>query len=388
MTEKTAVTSRREAANAELARGLEGVIAAISDITYLDGQKGQMLYKGYNAPDLAGRTKFEEVVHLLWEGELPTKCQLDVLSKSLAAERAVPPEVYDILRALPPKAHPMAALRTAVSYIGASDPEADVVTLDNFRKKAVSLTAKMATLTAAWDRIRKGQKPVEPDPSLSHAANFLYMLNGRKPDALSEQAIDVYLTLLADHELNASTFTGRLVVSTLSDYYSAVTAALGTLKGSLHGGANEMAMKMFIEIGDPAKAESYVEKAIAGKKKIMGFGHRVYRVEDPRSAPLKEMLRKISEARKDMRWYDISVKVAEVVHKHKNINTNVDFYSASVLYLCGIDPDLFTPMFAVSRIAGWSAHVFEQFKDNRLIRPASEYVGPPLRPLVSIDQRK
>lgn len=389
MTEKsTTAVSSREAAHAEFARGLEGVVAALSDITYLDGHKGQMLYKGYNAPDLAGRVTFEEAVHLLWENELPNKGQLAEFSKKLAAQRALPAKLIDVLRSIPAKAHPMDVLRTSVSWLGAADPESGVITADSFRKKAPGILGAMATATAAWDRIRKGQKPVEPDPSLSHAANFLYMLHGKKADELSVQALDMYLTLLADHELNASTFTARLVISTLSDIYSAVTAAIGTLKGSLHGGANEAAMKMFLEIADPAKAEAYIEKAIAEKKKIMGFGHRVYKVEDPRSAPLKAMLKKMSEARKDMRWYDISVKVAEVVHKHKNINTNVDFYSSSVLYLCGIDPDLFTPLFAVSRIAGWTSHVLEQFKDNRLIRPATEYIGPPLRPIVPIDQRK
>ncbi len=373
--------------SAEFIKGLEGIVAAQSAITFLDGLQGRMLYKGYNALDLAGRVAFEEVVHLLWEEDLPNRRQLEALSKSLAAQRALTPRALELLKGFPKKAHPMDVLRTAVSLLGADDPEGAAASPEADRRRAARLVAQMATLTAAWDRVRKGQTPVAPDPSLGHSANFLYMLKGQKPDPLNVQALDLYLTLLADHDLNASTFAARVVVSTLSDMYSAVTAALGALKGSLHGGANQKAMEMFLEIGEEGRVESYIEKAVAEKKKIMGFGHRVYKVEDPRSGALKDMSRRLCEARKDMKWYNISVKTAEAVYRHKKIYTNVDFYSASVLYMLGIDPDMFTTIFAMSRAAGWTAHVFEQLKDNRLIRPRSEYTGPAHREFLPLDKR-
>jgi citrate synthase len=372
----------------EFIKGLEGVVAAETHITSLDGRRGVMLYRGYNAVDLAAQTSFEEVVHLLWEGELPTRKVLEPFSRAFVESRAVPGEVIDLMRRLPAKAHPMGVLRTAVSALGVFDPEAADNTPESHRRKAVRLVARMATLTAAWDRIRKGLPLVEPDPALSHAANFIYMVTGQKPDALSARALDMYLVLLADHDLNASTFAARIAVSTQSDVYSAVTGAIGVLKGPLHGGANEKAMEMFIDIGDESRVEGYIVKALAEKRKIMGFGHRVYKVEDPRSKPLKEMLRALSEHKGKMTWYNISVKVAEEVHRHKNINTNVDFYSASLLYLLNIPTDLFTPLFAVARVAGWSAHIFEQWNDNRLIRPLTHYLGPSPRAVVPIDQRR
>jgi len=258
---------------------------------------------------------------------------------------------------------------------------------DSNREKAVALVSQLPTIVAAWERIRNGQEPVASDSQLGHSANFLYMMTGQKPDPLSVEAVDLYLTLLADHGLNASTFAARVVASTLSDMNSAIAAAIAALKGPLHGGANEKAMEMIMEIGDPSKAEAYIEKAIAEKRKIMGFGHRVYRVEDPRSVPLKKMSEKLSKARNEMRWYDISLKVAESVYRQKQIHTNVDFYSASVLYLAGIPTNLFTPLFAMSRVAGWTAHLFEQYQDNRLIRPRAQYVGPTLRPFIPLPKR-
>jgi citrate synthase len=386
MTDKTLPAAAPSADHAP--KGLEGVVLGPSSITFLDGLKGRMLYRGYSAIDLAGKATFEEVVHLLWEGELPTRDRLAAFVKPLVGQRALPAEVVQALKALPKKTHPMEALRTGVSLLSHYDADAADQSPAAVRRKAQRLVAQTATLVAAWDRVRKGQDPIAPDPSLSHAANFLYMLTGRKPEALDVEALDMYLTLLADHDLNASTFAACVVSSTLSDLHSAVTAAVGALKGPLHGGANEKAMEMFIEIGDPAKAESFIEKAIADKRKIMGFGHRVYKVEDPRSGPLKVMARRMGEAKKEPKWYEISVKVAEVVHKHKSINTNVDFYSASVLYLLGIPIDLFTPVFAVSRVAGWCAHVAEQLEHNRLIRPRTDYMGPAFRPFVPVDQRR
>jgi citrate synthase len=374
--------------NPEIHKGLEGVVAGPSSITFLDGLQGRMIYKGYNAIDLAGKVTFEEVAHLLWEGDLPTRQQLEAFSNSFLPHRDLPPEVLDVMKRLPPKVHPMDVLRTVVCLLGDFDPETPASTPEANRRKAARLVARLPTATAAWDRIRKGLPLLPPDPALGHAANFLYMLTGKKPDPLQVQAMDLYLTLLADHDLNASTFAARVVISTLSDIYSATSAALGALKGSLHGGANEKAMEMFLEIGEEAKAEAYIERAIAEKKKIMGFGHRVYKVEDPRSGPLKAMSRQLGEARRQPKWHNISAKVAEIVQKRKNINTNVDFYSASVLYLLDIPIDLFTPVFAISRMAGWAAHVFEQLKDNRLIRPRTDYVGPMDRTFVPLDQRR
>jgi citrate synthase len=384
MTEKT--LSPAAAADAA-PKGLEGVILGPSSITFLDGLQGRMLYRGYSAIELAGKATFEEVVHLLWEGDLPGRATLAAFTRPIVEQRALPAEVVAHLKKLPKESHPMEALRTGISLLAHYAPDAGDDSPAAVRRKAERLVARTATLVAAWDRIRKGQEPIEPDASLSHAANFLYMLTGKKPAAIDVEALDMYLTLLADHDLNASTFAACVVTSTLSDIHSAIAAAVGALKGPLHGGANEHALRMFIEIGDPAKAESYIEDAIAKKKKIMGFGHRVYKVEDPRSGPLKVMAKRLGEAKKEPRWYDISVKVAEVVHKHKKINTNVDFYSASMLYLMGIPIDLFTPVFAVSRVAGWCAHVTEQLEHNRLIRPRTDYVGPPYRAFTPIDKR-
>jgi citrate synthase len=386
VTEKMTVSS--ESVSADRApKGLENVVAGPSFLTFLDGLQGKMIYRGYDAIELAGRVSYEEVVHLLWEGDLPKRAPLDALKKTLADNRALPGEVVDQLRKFPLKSHPMDVLRGAVCLLALHDPETSLNTPEANRRKAIRLVALIATVTATWDRIRKGEKILDPDPSLGHGANFLYMLTGRRPDALQSQAMDMYLTLLADHDLNASTFAARVVTSTLSDIHSAIGAAVGALKGSLHGGANEKVMEMFKEIGQESNAVAYIEKAIAEKKKIMGFGHRVYKVEDPRSGPLKEMSRRLGEAHNNLSWYTISVKVAATVYQHKKINTNVDFYSASVLYDLGIPIDLFTPVFAISRIAGWSAHVFEQLADNRLIRPRTQYMGPVNRTFVSLDQR-
>jgi len=374
-------------AQKEMSRGLEGIVAAKSAIAFLDGLEGVMLYRGYNIVDLAGRVSYEEMVYLLWEGELPTKDQNTAFSKEFVPFRAISPEFMAILKKFPLEAKPMDVLLAMVSMMGAYDVQSQADTLETSRIKAIRILAQMSTVTAAWSRIREKKEPIAPDPDLGHAANFLYMLTGKKPSPLDVEALDMYLVLLADHDLNASTFAARVVISTLSDIHSAICAALGALKGPLHGGANEKAMIMLQKIGDVAKAESYIQKAIEEKEKIMGFGHRVYKVEDPRSGPLKTMSKRLSETKGDMRWYDISVKVAETVLKQKKLNTNVDFYSASVLFLMDIPPGVFTPVFAMSRIAGWTAHIFEQMKDNRLIRPRSEYVGHSQRPLVEIDKR-
>lgn len=368
-------------------KGLEDVVVGPSSITFLDGIEGRMLYKGYDAVAMAGKVSFEETVYLLWEGELPNRSQLKSFSQSLAESRALPNEVLAVMERFPKKCHPMDVLRGGVTLLDMLPPDTAVRSLDTNRQSAIQLVARLSTLAAAWDRIRRGQAPIPPDPSLSHSANFLYMLSGQKPSPLCVDALDMYLSLLADHDLNASTFTGRVIVSTLSDIHSAVSGALGSLKGPLHGGANEKAMEMFLQIGDPDKAEAWVDQAIKEKHKIMGFGHRVYKVEDPRSGPLRAMSHRLSQEKGDLRWYNISIKVAEAVQRRKNIYTNVDFYSASVLYLMGIPIDLFTAVFAAGRVAGWCAHIFEQLADNRLIRPRTDYVGPAHRPFVVLEQR-
>ncbi|MBK8872146.1 MAG: citrate synthase [Elusimicrobia bacterium] len=368
-------------------KGLEDVVVGTSSITFLDGLKGRMLYKGYDAVAMAGQVSFEEIVYLLWEGDLPTRAQLQPFSKSLADNRALPAEVLAVMEKFPKHCHPMDVLREGVTLLAMVASDAHDGSQKDNREKALRLVARMGTFAAAWDRIRKGLPVIPPDPTLSHSANFIYMVTGKKPDPLSVEAMDMYLSLLADHDLNASTFTARVIISTLSDMHSAIAGALGALKGPLHGGANEKAMEMFLEIGDPAQVDSWVEKALQEKRKIMGFGHRVYKVEDPRSVPLRAMAHRLSVEKGDTRWYNISIKVAEAVQRHKNIYTNVDFYSASVLYLLGIPIDLFTTVFAAGRVAGWCAHVFEQLADNRLIRPRTDYTGPTDRVFKPLAQR-
>lgn len=381
------MTDKTLTKDAHAPKGLEDVVAGPSSITFLDGIRGKMIYRGYDVTKIADKTIFEEVLHLLWNGDLPNRSQLEVLQKDLAAVRALPAEVLAALEKFPKKSHPMDVLRAGVCLLALYDPDGTDTSPAATRRKALRLVAQLATLTGAWNRIRQGAAPLAPDPSLSHSANFLYMITGTRPDAVSAQAMDLYLSLLADHDLNASTFAARVVVSTLSDVHAGLAGALAALKGPLHGGANEKAMEMFLEIGDPAKTEAWVEKAIAEKRKIMGFGHRVYKVEDPRSGLLKQMAERLGQVKNEMRWYQISVKVADTVHRLKGLNTNVDFYSASVLYLLGIPIDLFTAIFAAARSAGWCAHVFEQLADNRLIRPRSEYTGPGDRDFVPLAQR-
>jgi citrate synthase len=368
-------------------KGLEDVVIGPSSITFLDGLKGRMLYKGYDAVAMAGQVSFEEIVYLLWEGDLPNRTQLQPFAKSLADNRALPAEVLAVMEKFPKHCHPMDVLREGVTLLAMVAPDAHDGSQKDNRAKALRLVARMATFAAAWDRIRQGLPIIPPDSTLSHSANFIYMVTGKKPTSSEVEAMDMYLALLADHDLNASTFTARVIVSTLSDMHSAIAGALGALKGPLHGGANEKAMEMFLEIGDADKVESWVEKALQEKRKIMGFGHRVYKVEDPRSVPLRAMAHRLSVEKGDMRWYNISIKVAEAVQRHKNIYTNVDFYSASVLYLLGIPIDLFTTVFAAGRVAGWCAHVFEQLADNRLIRPRTDYTGPTDRVFKPLAQR-
>jgi len=370
------------------ARGLEGVVALDSELSFIDGQQGTLIYRGYDIHDLAARTSFEEVAYLLWNGTLPDRQQLDALNRHLRAERELPPMVIDLLRLTPEDANPMAALRTAVSALALFDGEADTMSRDANYRKAVRLTARIPTIIAAFDRLRKGKEPVAPLKTGSTAYDFLYMLGGEEPGEAAERTFDVCLVLHAEHGLNASTFTGRVIGSTLSDIYSALAGAIGALKGPLHGGANIEVMKMLLEIdrtgADPV---AFIRKKLENKEKVMGFGHRVYKTMDPRAAILREMVEDLSEERDARKWYDYSTAIMETMIGDKGIYPNVDFFSASVYYMLGIDVDLFTPIFAMSRTTGWTAHLLEQWEDNRLIRPRAEYAGPRGLTVTPVEQR-
>ena len=356
--------------------GLRNVVAGESSISSIDGERGVLAYRGIDIHALGEQSTFEEVVFLLHRGKLPTRAELGAFTQELARARPVPAPAVSLLKLFPPATHPMTSLRSVVSAMGAFDPDGGDDSPPANARKALRLTAQMATLVALVERVRKGRDPVPPDPALSHAANFLYMLTGERPRPEAERAMDVALILHADHEFNASTFAARVAASTLSDVHGAITAALATLKGPLHGGANEAVMKMLEEIGRPERAEAWIREALAAKKKIMGFGHAVYRTEDPRATHLRRMSRQLGEVQGDGRWYELSERIEALVRAQKGLNANVDFYSASVYHSLGIPTDLFTPVFAVSRVTGWTAHVLEQLGNNRLIRPESEYTGP------------
>lgn len=367
-------------------KGLEGVIATQSSISSIIDD--QLTYVGYRIDDLAENSSFEEVIYLLWNLKLPTESQLNELKKELAENMDVPQGVIDHLRSYDlSTVHPMAALRSAVSILGLYDEEADIIEKEANMRKAIRLQAKMSAVVAAFARIRQGQDPVEPKTDLSFAENFLYMLNGKKAEDIEVEAMNKALVLHADHELNASTFTARVCVATLSDMYSGVTAAIGALKGPLHGGANERVMKMLTEIGEEDNAIPYIKDALAKKEKIMGMGHRVYRKGDPRAKHLREMSKELTKLTGQEKWYNMSVKIEEYIKENKGLPANVDFYSASVYHSMGIEHDLFTPIFAVSRVSGWIAHILEQYDNNRLIRPRAEYIGPKTQDYVEIDKR-
>jgi citrate synthase len=368
-------------------KGLEGVVAGETAISDVDGQRCQLVYRGYAIEELAGKATYEEVSYLLLFGSLPTRKQLLDWTAQLAACRALEPEMLSLLNTLPPQADPMALLRTCVSALGLYDAEAEDEALDATRHEAVRVIAKTPTIVAAIGRRRAGEPLVPPAPGLGHAANFLAMLHGRAPTEPQARALDAYLVLLADHGFNASTFTARTVTGTRSDYYSAVAAAIGSLKGSLHGAANRKAMEMLLEIGRPEQVEPYVQKTLADHKRFMGFGHRVYKGEDPRAKPLKGIAKALGEAAGDLRWFEISEQLQASVWKAKQLPINVDFYSASLLHYLSIPTELFTTMFACARVAGWSAHVIEQAADNRLIRPLASYVGPRDLRFVPLEQR-
>jgi len=370
-----------------VAEGLKGVVIGKSEICFIDGKRGKLIYRGYDIHDLVKHSNFEEVVYLLWYGKLPTKKNFDDLYKSLVTNRALSKEAISLLKSFPKKATPMEVLRTAISTLSLTDHSADDTSFEANVKKGINLTAKTATIIAAFDRMRNGKEPIEPSPNLNHAANFLYMLTGKVPDEMISRFFDICLILHADHELNASTFAARVTSSTLSDLYSAITSAVGTLKGPLHGGANIEVMKMLIDMGTVDKTKDYVRTRLAERKRIMGFGHRVYKTEDPRATHLRRMSKEMGEKTGLTKWYEMSRVIEDLMLNEKGMYPNVDFYSASAYYTMGIPIDLYTPIFALSRVSGWIAHVLEQYSNNTLIRPIAEYVGPNDLTYVPIDKR-
>jgi citrate synthase len=358
------------------AKGLEGIVAANSGICFIDGERGVLSYRGYDIHDLADHSTFEEVCYLLWFGRLPSQKELQELSISLWRESKLDAGIISLLRQAPGHALPMDVLRTVVSALAFFDPEEKTNDHEANVRKAIRLTAQISMIVAYYDRIRKGLPLVEPDRFLNHSANFLYMLTGERPSGTAARAFDVALILHADHELNASTFAARVTAATLSDMHSAVTSAIGTLKGPLHGGANEAVFRI-LEAIDRSGADpvEYVRGMLAQKKKVPGFGHRVYHTEDPRATHLRKMSKELGESSGEPKWFEISRRIEQFINEDKKLNANVDFYSASTYHTLGIDLDLFTPIFAVSRVSGWTAHVIEQLDDNRLIRPRAEYIG-------------
>ena len=367
--------------------GLEDIVVTQSRICDLDGKLGKLTYYGVDIHDLARYSSFEETAYLLWHGVLPTEAQLEELKGQLVANRALPGRVIDIMRMLPTTTPPMDALRTTVSALSSFDPDVhDRAPAKNYHR-AILLTATMPTIVATWERMRNGKEPVAPLSDGDHATNFLYMLTGEMPAPYNAHVLDVALVLHADHELNASTFAARVTAATLSDIYAAITSAIGALSGRLHGGANEQVMRMLLRIGQVDHTETYIQAALERHERIMGFGHRVYRTEDPRATHLRAMSEELGKRTGDSRWYKMSRIIERYIKDHKGLNANVDFYSASVYFMLGIPIDLDTPIFACSRISGWTAHVLEQYANNRLIRPRAEYVGPKVTPYVPIERR-
>jgi len=369
-------------------KGLADVVAAQTSISDIDGKMGRLFYAGYDIHDLAPHATFEETWFLLHNLRLPTVAELDTLKDDLGNEREIVQFIEDLMPILAHTASPMSMLRTTISAMSAHDPDGWDKSLDAAYRKAKRITARIATVLAYYQRVRTGQDLVRPNPKLSHAANLLWMMKGIEPDEDSARVLDMCLVLHADHTMNASTFTARVVASTLSDIHSATTAAIAALKGPLHGGANEQVMKMLIDIGEPSKAAKYTKAVLAEPgARIMGFGHRVYKTEDPRATHLRRLSQQLGEQTGEPKWYEISRRIEETVLEVKGLYPNVDFYAASVYHALGIPTDLFTPIFACSRVAGWTAHIREQYADNRIIRPDSEYIGPPLRSWVPIEER-
>jgi len=370
--------------------GLEDVVATSSSICYIDGDRGILSYRGYDIHDLARFATFEETCYLLWHGRLPSRAELGDLQSQLAAARSLPEPILRLMTMLP-ATDGMDALRTLTSALGHYDADAADNSAQASYRKSVRLTAQIAGLVATWGRMQQGGNPIAPDPAMGHAANFLYMLTGDRPSATAVRAMDIALTLHADHELNASTFAARVAAATLTDVHSAVVAGVGTLKGPLHGGANAEVMKMLLEIGmdaPPDRIDAFIRGKLSRKEKISGFGHRVYHTEDPRATHLRRMSKELGEKAGNTRWFEMSERIEAMVRGEKKLYPNVDFYSASTYYTMGIAIDLYTPIFAVSRISGWTAHILEQYANNRLIRPRADYTGPSYpQAWVPLDQR-
>ena len=366
-------------------KGLEGIVAATTSVSSI--VDGVLTYRGYDIDDLADHATFEEVIHLLWYGKLPSNSELARLRHELSASAAVHPQVLELIRLAPKQATAMAVLRTAVSSLALFDEEANDMSREANLRKAIRLQAQIPTIVAAFARIRAGESPVAPKEGASIAENFLYMLNGEQPDLIAVEALDKGLVLHADHELNASTFAGRVTVATLSDIYSGITSAIGALKGPLHGGANEAVMNMLEEIGEPDRIEAYIRQKLANKEKMMGFGHRVYKNGDPRAKHLQRMSRELGKLTGDLKWYEMSVKIEGLMFSLKGLRPNVDFYSASVYTTLRIPRDLFTPIFAISRCSGWAAHILEQYENNRIIRPRAEYIGESGQKYIPVELR-
>lgn len=368
--------------------GLEGVIGGITTISEIDAERSRLVYRGFDVHDLAEKGWFEETAYLLLYGKLPTEAELKSFKDTLGAEREVPAEVYKVLEQLPKHTHPMDALRTAFSALAPFDPDYTKNDHDANVRKAVRITAKAGTIVANGHRIRQGQTPIPPDRSLSIAGNFLYLMNGgQKPDEFTEKTMDASLTLYAEHGFNASTFACRVTVATLSDLYSGIVSGIGTLRGVLHGGANEEAMKMLMEVGSPANAESWIRDALSSKKKIMGFGHREYKKGDSRVPIMSKMAKEIGRRKGDTHWGDIADTIERIMLDEKGIHPNVDFPAAYAYYQLGIPIDLYTPIFVIARVTGWSSHAIEQLDNNRLIRPACIYEGPKEREWVALENR-
>ena len=370
-----------------VSKGLEDVLAGTSAISTVDGIQGRLIYSGYDIRDLVASSTFEETTYLLWHGVMPKRGELDSFKASLSAACALPPELLTFMHGLPCAAHPMAVLRTIVSALSFYESDLEDHSAENSMRISTNLVARTATIVAAMERLCDGQEPVAPRADLDFAANFLYMMSGKSPDKLSAKVMDEALIMHADHEFNASTFTARVIISTWSDLYSAVVGAIGALKGPSHGGANQDVMKVLQAIGDPAKAEQDIKNRLAAKQRIPGFGHRVYKTWDPRALLLKKRSHELGELKGDTKWYDISEQIEKTVIAEKKIYPNVDFYSASTYHYLGISADLFPPVFAVSRMAGWTAHAMEQYADNRLIRPRADYTGPMDLVYTPIDER-
>ena len=367
--------------------GLRGVVAAQSAIGDVNGEQGILIYQGYDIHDLAEHSTFEEVIFLLWNGRLPKADELADLKAKISENYEAPPEVIELMKLFPKDGDPMDVLRTAVSALDFYDQGAHDTTREGAMTAAIKLTAQIGTLVAAWERIRSGKDILAPDKSLSIAENFLYMFHGKKADADEARMFDIALILHADHELNASTFTTRVIAGTLADVYGAVTGGIAALSGPLHGGANTNVMKMLKEIGSEDKIDEWLDKALAEKRKIMGIGHAVYKTEDPRATWLRKFSKTMGEKKGDMTWYNMSQKIEKAMHEKKGMYPNVDFYSASTYYLMDIPLDQYTPIFAVSRISGWTGHILEQYGNNKLIRPRAEYIGARDQKYVPIDER-